>query len=127
MGSDAPAPEERPAVATLQPVAPAVAEAENAAPEPSGFEAAAAESPQAKAEAVVRPDVTDVNTGHIDYLQQSLVPLESETHGGDDVAVFAWGPSAHAFHGVVEQNLIYHVMAHALGLPGDAGPQARTD
>ena len=45
------------------------------------------------------------------------MPLASETHGGEDVAVFAWGPYAHAFHGVVEQNLIYHVMAKAAGLP----------
>ena len=26
------------------------------------------------------------------------MPLASETHGGEDVAVFAWGPYAHAFH-----------------------------
>ena len=43
--------------------------------------------------------------------------MASETHGGEDVAVFAWGPYAHAFHGVVEQNLIFHVMAKAAGLP----------
>jgi alkaline phosphatase len=64
-----------------------------------------------------RPDLTDVDTTHIDFKQQSLVPLASETHGGEDVAVFAWGPYAHAFHGVVEQNLIFHVMAKAAGLP----------
>jgi alkaline phosphatase len=64
-----------------------------------------------------RPDLTKVDTTNIDFKQQSLVPLASETHGGEDVAVFAWGPYAHAFHGVVEQNLIYHVMAKAAGLP----------
>lgn len=61
-----------------------------------------------------RADLTEVDTTDIDFLQQALVPLgESETHAGDDVAIFAQGPWAHLFHGVVEQNLIYHVIAHA--------------
>ena len=34
--------------------------------------------------------------------------------------IYAWGPWAHLFDGVVEQNLIYHVMAHATGLPEKA-------
>jgi alkaline phosphatase len=33
------------------------------------------------------------------------------------VAIFAYGPQAHLFHGIMEQNVIYHVMADALGLP----------
>ena len=41
--------------------------------------------------------------------------MASETLGGEDGAVFAWGPYAHAFHGVVERNLIFHVMAKAAG------------
>jgi alkaline phosphatase len=65
----------------------------------------------------LRPDLTHVDTTAVDFKQQSLVPLASETHGGEDVAVFAWGPQAHAFHGTVEQNLIFHVMAKAAGLP----------
>lgn len=36
-----------------------------------------------------------------------------ETHGGEDVAVFAKGPMAHLLHGVHEQNYIPHVMAYA--------------
>jgi alkaline phosphatase len=39
--------------------------------------------------------------------------MSSETHAGDDVAIFATGPSAYLFHGVVEQNFIYHVMDYA--------------
>ena len=66
-----------------------------------------------------RPDLTSVDVTSVDFLQQSTLPIASETHAGDDVAVFAWGPYAHAFHGVVEQNLIYHVMAKAAGLDGD--------
>lgn len=41
------------------------------------------------------------------------MPLSSETHGGEDVAVFARGPQAHLVHGVQEQNFVAHVMAFA--------------
>lgn len=41
------------------------------------------------------------------------MPLSAETHGGEDVAVFAKGPMAHLLHGVHEQNYIPHVMAYA--------------
>ncbi|WP_275899181.1 alkaline phosphatase [Methylomonas sp. EFPC1] len=30
------------------------------------------------------------------------------------MAIFAFGPKAHLFHGVQEQSYIYQVMAHAL-------------
>ena len=33
------------------------------------------------------------------YLQDAAVPLPSETHGGEDVAIFARGPMAHLFIG----------------------------
>lgn len=68
-----------------------------------------------------RADLTNVDTADPDFLQQALVPLgESETHAGDDVAIFAQGPWAHLFQGVVEQNLIYHVIAHATDIPTKA-------
>nr|WP_314259517.1 alkaline phosphatase [uncultured Devosia sp.] len=63
-----------------------------------------------------RADLTDVDTTDIDFLQQALIPLGSETHAGDDVAVFAQGPQAYLFDGVIEQNMVYHVMAKALEL-----------
>lgn len=46
-------------------------------------------------------------------MQQSAVPLDAETHGGEDVAIYAKGPMAHLFHGVKEQNYIAHAMAYA--------------
>ncbi|BDA86212.1 alkaline phosphatase [Aureimonas sp. SA4125] len=64
----------------------------------------------------LRPDLSDVDTTTMDYLQPATVPLSSETHAGDDVAVYAWGPYAHLFHGTVEQNYVYHVLSHASGL-----------
>lgn len=62
-----------------------------------------------------RHDLTDVNTRHPDFHQEALVPLASEGHTGEDVAIYATGPWAHLFQGVQEQNYIYHVMRHALG------------
>lgn len=47
--------------------------------------------------------------------QQSLVPLGSETHGGEDVALFATGPGADRARGVIEQNVIYDIIRKALG------------
>ncbi|HET6431566.1 alkaline phosphatase [Dyella sp.] len=57
-----------------------------------------------------RPDLTAVDTTDPDYLQEATVPLKSETHGGEDVAIFATGPGAAAFHGELEQNAIFHVI-----------------
>lgn len=48
-----------------------------------------------------------------DYKYPSMVPLSSETHGGEDVAIYARGPFSHLFTGVLEQNTIPHFMAYA--------------
>lgn len=61
-----------------------------------------------------RPDPLTVDTTAPDYLQQATVPLSSETHAGDDVAVRASGPGAHLFRGTIEQNTIFYVMREAL-------------
>ena len=42
--------------------------------------------------------------------------MESETHGGEDVAMYARGPQAHLIRGVLEQHVIFHVMAEALDM-----------
>ncbi|XP_032369763.1 alkaline phosphatase, tissue-nonspecific isozyme [Etheostoma spectabile] len=61
----------------------------------------------------VRENVSTVNYQDNNYQAQAAVPLSMETHGGEDVAVFAKGPLAHLLHGVHEQNYIPHVMAYA--------------
>jgi alkaline phosphatase len=63
-----------------------------------------------------RPNPTQEEVLKLDYKQQSLVRLDSETHSGEDVAIFARGPEAYLFQGAVEQNYIFHVMNEALGL-----------
>lgn len=62
-----------------------------------------------------RADLTGVDTGAADFQQQALVPSGSETHGGEDVAIYARGPRAYLVQGTMEQNAIYWVMAKALG------------
>ena len=58
-----------------------------------------------------RPNLTDVDTENPDYLQEAPIPLKSESHGGEDVAIFARGPGAASFHGEIEQNVIFHLIA----------------
>lgn len=62
-----------------------------------------------------RPDLTNVDTTALGFRQQALIPMGSETHGGEDVAIFSGGPGSNLFSGAMEQNEIYHVMARSLG------------
>ncbi|XP_037956287.1 membrane-bound alkaline phosphatase [Teleopsis dalmanni] len=55
------------------------------------------------------------------YKYMATVPLSSETHGGDDVGVFASGPYEHYFTGNYEQTQIPALMAHAANI----GPFAK--
>jgi len=60
-----------------------------------------------------RIDPSIFNLEDKDFTQPALIPKELETHGGDDVGIFATGPQAHLFQGVYEQNYIAHVMGYA--------------
>ena len=60
-----------------------------------------------------RPDLSDVDTEAPDYMQEALVPTKGETHGGDDVGIWATGPGSQAIRGSVEQNTIYHFIVQA--------------
>jgi len=63
-----------------------------------------------------RPSLTLDITSNINYLQEAAIPTSSETHAGEDVAIFAKGPNAHLFRGSLEQSMIYWIMADALRL-----------
>ena len=63
-----------------------------------------------------RPQLTEAEAAAPGYLQESSVPLPAETHGGEDVPIYAGGPGAALFHGVQEQNYVFHAIARALGL-----------
>jgi alkaline phosphatase len=51
----------------------------------------------------------------INAQQQAAIPLGSETHAGEDVALYAQGPGAERARGVIEQNVIYDIIVRALG------------
>ncbi|MFU7526904.1 alkaline phosphatase [Qipengyuania sp. ASV99] len=51
----------------------------------------------------------------VEARQQATVPLGSETHGGEDVALYANGPGADRARGVIEQNIIYDIIRRAFG------------
>ncbi|KAH9495079.1 hypothetical protein Btru_018113 [Bulinus truncatus] len=60
-----------------------------------------------------RQIVTNADTVDKTYISQSAVPLYSETHGGEDVGIYAQGPQSFLYTGVHEQNYIPIVMAYA--------------
>jgi len=62
-----------------------------------------------------RPDLGGVDVGAPDHLQEAMVPRYSGTHSGEDVPVFARGPGAALFQGVLEQHTIYHSLVDAMG------------
>jgi alkaline phosphatase len=66
-----------------------------------------------------RPDLSNVDTTHPDFHQQALVPLAAETHGGEDVPVYAWGAGSEAVSGTLEQNAIFHILFRALGFQAE--------
>ncbi|XP_077989036.1 alkaline phosphatase-like [Glandiceps talaboti] len=68
-----------------------------------------------------RPNIHGVNTAAIDYRQQAAIPLQDESHGGEDVVVYATGPMSHLFHGVQEQHYIAHAIRHAACIDDDTG------
>ncbi len=59
-------------------------------------------------------DLTEVDTEDPGFQQPAGVPLDLETHSGEDVAAYARGLNAEALGGVIEQNEIYGVMREAL-------------
>lgn len=63
-----------------------------------------------------RQDLTTVDTQSPGFHQEALIPLGSETHAGEDIALHATGPGSFRVNGVVEQNIIFHVIDKALEL-----------
>ena len=66
----------------------------------------------------VRSDVeqTDDMVQAKDYKQQSAIRRPSETHAGEDVALYAKGPGAEKVRGVIDQAEIFRIMVDAVGL-----------
>merc|ERR1719347_1413256 len=63
---------------------------------------------------VVRKDPTvDPDYKTFGFKYPSPVPLGSESHGGDDVGIYAIGPFSHLFKSVHEQSYIAYVMSYS--------------
>jgi alkaline phosphatase len=76
-----------------------------------------------------RRDPADEDTASPEYRQNATYALRfelapgvevvAETHGGEDVPLWAVGPRAHYFGGTIDQPFIFHVLARALELDQD--------
>lgn len=64
-----------------------------------------------------------METDSTEFRFSATVPLISETHGGDDVGVYASGPMSHLFVGNYEQNNIPIIAAYIAGI----GPYQKDD
>lgn len=64
-----------------------------------------------------RPDLSNTDTaGDRGYVQQGAIPAKDDTHGGEDVPVYARGPGAEHVRGVIEQNRIFDIIDRAAQL-----------
>ena len=63
-----------------------------------------------------RMDISAIDTTTSGYHQEALIPLSSETHSGEDVALHASGPGSQLVQGVVEQSVVFHIIEQALDL-----------
>lgn len=60
-----------------------------------------------------RFDLSQMNTTSNKFEFPAAVPSVSESHAGEDVAVFAVGPWSHLFSGVYEQHVLPYLIAYA--------------
>ncbi|MFK7863096.1 MAG: alkaline phosphatase [Pseudohongiellaceae bacterium] len=60
-----------------------------------------------------RVDLTNIDTEENGFYPESGIPMWNETHAGEDVAIFAIGAGSDLVRGVMEQNVIFHVMMEA--------------
>jgi alkaline phosphatase len=63
-----------------------------------------------------RANLASVDTESSGFHQEALIPLDSETHAGEDISLHARGPGSQFVHGVVEQNVVFHLINQALDL-----------
>jgi alkaline phosphatase len=63
-----------------------------------------------------RQDLSNVDTTSSGFHQEALIPASSETHSGEDISLHAQGPGAQLAQGVIEQNVVFHLINQALDL-----------
>ncbi|CAF4835788.1 unnamed protein product, partial [Rotaria sp. Silwood1] len=57
--------------------------------------------------------LSSLDLNSTNYLSPTALPLKDETHGAEDVPIYAHGPWSHLFIGTMEQHTIAHKMAYA--------------
>lgn len=60
-----------------------------------------------------RVDASKIDRTANGFRFPTTLPVDSESHGGEDVGIWAVGPWAHLFQGTMEQHAIPHIMAYA--------------
>jgi len=60
-----------------------------------------------------RVDLNPVDTKSSGFHQETLVPLGSETHAGEDITLHASGPASQYVGGTIEQSMVFHIMNKA--------------
>ncbi len=85
---------------------------------PGGFRRAMDTRPNPRTDTFPGLDGVTIPDGPTDpnYLQEAAIPLGSETHSGEDVAIYAIGRGAGEFRGTVKNGFIAQVMRKALNL-----------
>jgi len=63
-----------------------------------------------------RGPITDAELENVEFLQEAVVPVASETHGGGDVFLGAQGLGAESFSGVMTNTDVYGLMKKVIGL-----------
>lgn len=65
---------------------------------------------------VGRSDLSNDDFSVLTRQYSATVPLDSESHGGEDIAIYASGPFSHLFQGSYEQSVVGLSMAYAAGI-----------
>lgn len=60
-----------------------------------------------------RLNITDITDFTLNHVYSSGIPLEQETHGGEDIAVYVEGPWGHLINGLHQQSYIAYLMMYA--------------
>ena len=63
-----------------------------------------------------RVELNGVDTTTPGFHQEATVPMGSETHAGEDISLHVKGPGAQLAQGVIEQNVVFHLINQALEL-----------
>ncbi|MGB0893640.1 MAG: alkaline phosphatase [Parashewanella sp.] len=63
--------------------------------------------------------LANIDTTKPGFHQEAHVPRSSETHAGEDISLHATGPGAQMAQGVIEQSVVFHMIANALGFKSE--------